>query len=189
MALKIPNVIPKKPVIKGVDNKLLLGGGLATIAIVGFIAYKQGWIPGISPTKQKAGPANDTGGLINAQLNTNNVKAGTPVLMAGVAPSNTQLYYGIFGADGQLREQGILPPGQFTKNISTSGYKNGDYLVKISDIPFNGTTTAAVDSTGDGTGDSSILQPSEYVENNEIGDVGTGSQDNLVTTNLAIALA
>lgn len=186
------NVVPKKPIIKGVDNKVLIGGGLAVTAIVGFVAYKKGWIPGLQPTtKPKTGPASDSGGLVNAQLNASNVKVGTPVLMAGSAPANTQLYYGVFGADGQLREQGILPPGQFTKNISTSGYKNGDYLVKISDLPFNGTISTAADSndSGDGGPVSDSIIPSQYVENNEIGDVGTGSQENLVNTNLAIALA
>ena len=43
--LKLPQVLPKKPIIKGVPNTIVVGGGVLAAAGATYYAYTQGWIP------------------------------------------------------------------------------------------------------------------------------------------------
>jgi hypothetical protein len=161
MALKFPTIklpIPKKPLIKGVKNEYLLGG----IAIAGVVTYyylvKEGYIqaitipgleipsvPGITPAEGAGHHITYTITPAQVEPNSNVTIAGTVYGLNGQPQIANKIYYYVYreqsnnttlhytsGIAGELT-------ATFSKQIPTTNYPPGSYLIVVSDTPLTAT--------------------------------------------------
>jgi|SRR5687767_8383000 len=136
--LKLP--IPKKPIIKGVSNPMLLGSLVIGGAIVYYYMNKGGFTWG------ESGGAEGTGNRIKFTVSPQVVQPNSTIQIQGqvlgpdgqgfraskiyyyiyrIQPDNTTLFY-VSGTAGEFTSE-------FTKVISTQNYPDGNYLIAVSD--------------------------------------------------------
>ena len=138
--LKLPQILPKKPVIKGVPNTILAGGGVLAAGGALYYAYTQGWLPEeLTSLFEQAGaavPGLATGTVTNIIAQPSLLKPGTPLTITGAVTGNPTVYYFIYedimprGGTGRiLVAQGTAPVsnGTFSATIQTNTWREGTY--------------------------------------------------------------
>lgn len=153
--LKLPQVIPKKPWIKGVDNRIVAGGGLLAVGGLGYYAYTQGWLPeeltslieGAIGGVGAAVPGISLGTVNNIIAQPTVLKPGTPINLTGSVTGNPTVYYYIYediqprGGTGRiLVAQGTAPvsAGTFAVTVQTNTWREGTYTALASETPLQG---------------------------------------------------
>jgi hypothetical protein len=160
---KIPRVLPKKPIIKGVDNNTLAGGVVVTGLIGLYWAQTMGWIRlpflgGVEPPSEVTEETPDIGGTPTGhQINfvvsptdpiesSNILLSGTIIDSNGVPYNAPHLYYYIY----QEQEGGLLKlvssgdvasnTSSYRKVVSLAGLRPGDYKARVSEelLPSSG---------------------------------------------------
>lgn len=149
--LKLPQILPKKPVIKGVPNTILAGGGVLAAGGALYYAYTQGWLPEeLTSLFEQAGaavPGLATGTVTNIIAQPSLLKPGTPLTITGAVTGNPTVYYFIYedimprGGTGRiLVAQGTAPVsnGTFSATIQTNTWREGTYTALASETPLQG---------------------------------------------------
>jgi hypothetical protein len=151
--LKLPQVLPKKPIVKGVPNTILAGGGVLAAAGATYYAYTQGWLPteitslfeglgGAVP-----GIAGLTGTVTNIIAQPALIKPGTPITLSGSVTGTPTVYYYIYediqprGSTGRiLVAQGQAPVsnGTYSVSVQTNTWREGTYSALASETPLTG---------------------------------------------------
>jgi hypothetical protein len=150
LKLKLPQ-LPKKPIIKGVPNTILAGGGAIAAAGGLYYAYTQGWLPSeLTSIFEGAGaaiPGISIGTVTNIIAQPSLLKPGTPLTVTGAVTGTPTVYYYIYediqprGATGRiLVSQGQAPVsnGIFSATIQTNTWREGTYTAIASETPLTG---------------------------------------------------
>lgn len=151
LSLKLPQ-LPKKPIIKGVPNIALAGGGAIAAAGGLYYAYTQGWLPSeLTSLFEGVGagviPGISTGTVTNIIAQPSLLKPGTPLTITGAVTGTPTVYYYIYediqprgGAGRILVSQGQAPVsnGTFSASIQTNTWREGTYTAIASETPLTG---------------------------------------------------
>lgn len=164
---RLPKVLPKKPIIKGVDNRVLAGGTVVAGLIALYYAQERGWIRlpflgGAVPEPEAGedlipeGPeigGTPTGHQINFVVSPTEPIEGSNILISGtIIDSNgvpftaPHLYYYVYqeieGGLLKLHSSGEVASNvsEYRKVVSLAGLRAGDYKVRVSEeiLPSSG---------------------------------------------------
>jgi hypothetical protein len=159
--LKLPQILPKKNIIKNVPNVYLVGGGALAAAGGLYYAYTQGLLPSelTSLFEGAAGalPGVSTGTVSNIIATPQLLKPGNPLVISGAVVGTPTVYYYIYediqprGGTGRIlvsQGQATVGNGTFTATIPTSNWREGTYTAIASETPLQGDPQAITGPSG-----------------------------------------
>lgn len=142
--VKLPDVgLPKKRIIKQVDNNVVYGAGALLLLGGGYYAFSQGWFNNLPFVSTLFTPAVVT----NVMVTPNMVPQGTTATATGAfAKAAPTTFYSVFNSIGTSVLNGTLGTNvtTFSTSLATNTLPLGTYTIVISDQPISGPPAGAI---------------------------------------------
>lgn len=179
--LRIPG-LPKKPIVKGVNNNVVYGVGALLLLGGGYYAYANGWLAGLPIVGGLFGgaPSAVTSVTVTGSTGSSAIPQGTAATATGVfSPKATTTFYSVTNSVGASVLNGTLGTNvsTFTTPLATNNLPLGPYTLTISDQPIPLTGGAA----GGGGGAGQVLGINQQLASNYV-PTSTTTNENLAAS-------